>query len=72
MARDKQFDIPNTGQAHEYNTEPPAVQRHYILLHQAMLEHDKMTVGNRQLRLLGGGYEVPITAKQCKALLERY
>jgi len=49
---------------------PPAVRRHYMILLHAMVREDKYEIANRQRRLLNGGYEVPISIRQCERLLE--
>ena len=70
--REKVFPVPDTRRAEETYNEPPAVQRHYLVIRDAMMEKDAVTVGNRQLRLLRSGFEIPITLKQCNKLLEKY
>ena len=49
---------------------PPALKRHYLILLHAMACEDTAEIANRQRRLLNGGYEVPISARHCKKLLE--
>ena len=66
------YKIPDASRADETYTEPPAIQRHYLVLRDAMMAEDLETIGNRQLRLLGGGFEIPITLEQCNKLLEKY
>ena len=62
------FTIPNIDQSAEH----PAIQRHYALIREAMIAGEGLKVGNRQLRLLKAGIEIPITLKQCNRLLEKY
>ena len=66
------FNIPDAGRADELYSEPSAVQRHYLVIRDAMNAGDLSTVGNRQLRLLSGGFEIPISLEQCNRLLEKY
>ena len=66
------FDIPEVTKAGEFYPEPSSVHRHYMVIRDAMKADDKHAVGNRQLRLLNGGFEIPITLKQCNRLLEKY
>lgn len=51
---------------------PPAVIRHLETIEAAMLEGDAQTVGNRQLRLLKLGIEVPTKLSHVKDMLEKY
>ena len=51
---------------------PPAIKRHYLILLHAMACRDTAEIASRQRRLLNGGYEVPISAKQCEILLETH
>jgi len=66
------YKIPDASRADELYLEPPAIQRHYLIIREAMKTGDLETIGNRQLRLLGGGFEIPITIEQCNKLLEKY
>ena len=66
------FPIPDVTKARELYPELPAIQRHYLIIRDAMAKDDKYTVGNRQLRLLNGGFEIPISIEQCNKLLEKY
>lgn len=66
------FPIPNVTYANEIYTDLPAIERHYLIIRDAMMVGDKHTVGNRQLRLLHAGLEIPITLTQCNKLLEKY
>ena len=50
--------------------QPSAIKRHYLILLHAMACDDVAEIANRQRRLLNGGYEVPISTKQCESLLE--
>ena len=43
-----------------------------MVIRDAMQADDKHTIGNRQLRLLNAGFEIPITLQQCNRLLEKY
>ena len=72
FGREQKFLIPNSSRADEFYREPSAVQRHYLVISKAMKADDRETVGNRQLRLLASGFEIPITLKQCNRLLEKY
>ena len=64
--KEKLYHIPDVRQP---LVNMPA-RRHYLILRDAMIDNDLQTIGNRQLRLLKGGYEVPISLKQCNRLLE--
>jgi len=66
------FQVPDVRRMNENAQEPPAVHRHYLVMRDAMLVNDRATVANRQLRLLEGGFEIPITIKQCNKLLKAY
>ena len=66
------FQIPDVTRASESYPEPSAVRRHYMVICDAMKAGDLYTVGNRQLRLLNGGFEIPVTLKQVTKLLEKY
>lgn len=66
------FEIPDVRRANERAPKPQAVKRHYLVMQKAMSEGDKRLVANHQLRLLRGGFEVPITLSQCEKLLERF
>lgn len=66
------FELPDVTHADELYAEQPAIQRHYLLLRDAMRVGDEHTVGDRQLRLLKGGVEIPITVEQCDRLLSKY
>ena len=44
-------------------------RRHYMIIRSAMQSGDKITVGNRQLRLLHAGLEIPLTIEQCDRIL---
>ncbi len=66
------FPIPEVSTASEFYPEPSAVHRHYLVIRDAMEADDKYTVGNRQLRLLNAGLEIPITLQHCNRLLEKY
>lgn len=72
FGKEKVFQIPDASRAQEYYRESPAVQRHYLVIRDAMQANDAETVGNRQLRLLAAGHEIPITVKQCNRLLRKY
>ena len=72
FGREKTFKMPDIRRVDEKFREPPAVERHYRVMHRAMLCDDKDTVNDRQVRLLRGRYEVPVTLKQVKAILEKY
>lgn len=72
FGKEKVFGIPDTSRADEFYREPSAVHRHYLVIRKAMIADDRETVGNRQLRLLASGFEIPITLKQCNRLLEKY
>ena len=65
------FNVPNVKYAQEIYSIPPAVERHYLMIRDAMQRNDKHTVGNRQLRLLHAGFEIPVTLEQCNRLLEK-
>ena len=64
------FPIPNLKYAHDIY--PPTAERHYLTIRDAMIANDKHTVGNRQLRLLHAGLEIPINLEQCNKILEKY
>ena len=64
------FSIPNV--KYEREIYPQVAERHYLVIRHAMLADDKYTVGNRQLRLLHAGLEIPITIEQCDELLRKY
>jgi len=66
------FQVPDATRSSELYPEPSAVHRHYLVIRDAMKAGDHQTTGNRQLRLLNGGFEIPITLKQCNRLLEKY
>ena len=66
------YDIPEVSMASEFYPEPSAVHRHYLVIRDAMQADDRYTVGNRQLRLLNAGFEIPITLQHCNRLLEKY
>ena len=66
------YEIPDITRSKDIYIEPPAIQRHYIAIRDAMLTEDRYTVGNRQLRLLNGGFEIPISLEQCNKLLRKY
>jgi len=66
------FQPPDAGRQYEMYSEPSAIHRHYMVLRDAMKASDHRTIGNRQLRLLNGGFEIPITLKQVNRLLEKY
>ena len=66
------YDVPEVSRAGEFYPEPSAVHRHYLVIRDAMQADDKHTVGNRQLRLLNAGFEIPVTLQQCNRLLEKY
>ena len=51
---------------------PPAVFRHLRVLEIAMIENDRATVGNRQIRLAKLGFEVPTKLSHVRDLMERY
>ena len=70
--KEKVFRVPDVTRAQELYREPPAVQRHYMAIRDAMIAGDKQTVGNRQLRLLTSGSEIPVTLKQTERLLRKY
>ena len=72
MSDDTIFQPPDASRQHEFYHDPPAVHRHYLVLRDAMKAGDHQTIGNRQLRLLNGGFEIPITLKQVNRLLEKY
>lgn len=72
FGREPKFDVPDVRRQNETYAEPAAIQRHYLVIRDAMLRKDMRTVGNRQLRLLRSGYEIPITLKQVEKLLEKY
>jgi len=65
-------DFPIPKLRHVQDIYPPMAERHYLTIRDAMLENDKHTVGNRQLRLLHAGLEIPINLKQCNRILEKY
>ena len=70
FGKEKQFPLSDIRLSLE--AQPPAVHRHYIVLADAMEREIRPVIDNRQRRLLHGGYEVPITLKHCKTILERY
>ncbi len=70
--KEKVFEVPDVSRANEFYREPPAIQRHYMVIRDAMMADDRITVGNRQMRLLRSGFEIPITLKQCNKLLRKY
>ncbi len=64
------FRIPNV--KYQQDVYPQTALRHYLVIRDAMLANDKHTVGNRQLRLLHAGLEIPITVEQCNKYLRKY
>jgi len=66
------FPVPHIERAKEVYLEQPAVRRHYLVIKAAMEREDTHTVGNRQLRLLHAGVEIPITLEQVNKYLENY
>ena len=42
------------------------------VIREAMKSGDRRTIGDRQLRLLKAGQEIPVTLQQCNKLLEKY
>jgi len=66
------FRIPDVERTKEIYRDQPAIHRHYLIIKRAMEQNDGFTVGNRQLRLLHAGVEIPITLEQVNRLLERY
>ena len=59
-----EFKIPVADQ-----TELISPRRQYMIIRSAMESGDKITVGNRQLRLLHAGLEIPLTIQQCDRIL---
>lgn len=51
---------------------PPAVFRHLRTIELAMIEGDRATVGNRQIRLAKLGFEVPTRLSHVRDMMERY
>ena len=72
FGKDRTFEVPDITRVQEFYREPPAVQRHYMVIRDAMNAGDTYTVGDRQIRLLRAGFEIPITVKQCEKLLRKY
>jgi len=66
-----EFRVPDTQYADE-TYDKPSAHRHYLVLRDAMQAEDTKTVGNRQIRLLRAGFEIPITIDQCNRILEKY
>ena len=66
------FPVPDVRLELELYPSTRAVQRHYMVIRDAMRTGDKRTVGDRQLRLLKAGKEIPVTLQQCNKLLEQY
>ncbi len=66
--RPKEFHIPNRHT--EYDR--PMLARHYAAILTAMKCNDTNEIGNRQLRLLKSGFEVPITQQHCENILRKY
>ena len=64
------FRIPDVRLVHEIYS--ATAERHYLVIRDAMMDNDSHTVGNRQVRLLHAGLEIPITLEQCNKLLEKY
>jgi hypothetical protein len=71
-AQMKTFQMPDIRLISELYPDPSAIHRHYLVIRDAMRADDKHKVGNRQLRLLNGGFEIPVTLEQCNKLLEKY
>ena len=69
---DDVFDMPDITRATEMYPNTCAVKRHYMVIREAMKSGDRRTVGNRQLRLLKAGFEIPVTLQHCCRLLEKY
>ena len=69
---DEVFDVPDVRLALELYPSTRAVQRHYMVIREAMKSGDRRTIGDRQLRLLKAGQEIPVTLQQCNKLLEKY
>ena len=72
MMKEKVYAVPDIARSSEFYREPPAVQRHYLVIREAMMADDRVTVGNRQIRLVTSGFEIPITLKQVNRLLRKY
>jgi len=66
------FPVPHIERAKEVYRDQPAIHRHYLVIKGAMERNDTHTVGNRQLRLLHAGAEIPITLEQVNRYLENY
>jgi hypothetical protein len=70
--KEKVFKVPDVRRANEHAGVPAAVIRHYHVMRDAMKRDDVKTVANRQIRLLRGGAEIPLTLSQCDDMLEKY
>ena len=64
----EQFRIP------PFTTEykRPLLARHYAAILYGMRHGDVALVGNRQLRLLKSGFEIPVTQAHCEEILRKY
>ncbi len=69
---DTVFPVPHIERSKDVYRDQPAIQRHYLVIKRAMESNDAYTVGNRQLRLLHAGLEIPITLEQVNQYLEKY
>lgn len=67
---EEEFHIPAMSKDNDY--QPPAVQRHYRAIKEAMERKDYIEVGNRQRRLAKLGVEVPTKLSHVNELLEFY
>ena len=72
MSENVVYEIPDVSRADEFYWKSSAVHRHYLVIRDAMKADDRYTIGNRQMRLLKAGREIPVTLQQCNNLLERY
>ncbi len=66
------FPVPHIERSKEVYRDQPAIHRHYLVIKAAMERNDTHVVGNRQLRLLHAGAEIPITLEQVNQYLENY
>jgi hypothetical protein len=69
--KEQVFKIRNVKRADENEPQPACLERHYAVMLDAMKRDDRDTVANRQVRLLRGSFEVPLTVSQCAKLLEK-
>jgi len=69
---DDVFPVPHIERSKEVYRDQPAIHRHYLVIKGAMERGDTHMVGNRQLRLLHAGVEIPINLEQVNRYLEKY